>query len=133
MLLRSFVALASAAVIAGCAPRNAVTPGFAVVETAAVDPARTSERIEIDGAHRRLRSVTVMVTGRRLFIERVSVQYSNSDVIEFAVDERVEAGATTRAFDLPGNYRSVRAVEVSYRAETPFAHGLVHLHVYGRR
>lgn len=130
---RSFVASLAALALAHCAPRSAITPGFSVIETESVRPDRTSERVEIDGAHRRWRGLTVMVSGRALFVERVAVEYTNDDVIEFAVNQRVEAGGTTNAFDLPGNYRSIRAVEVFYRPEAPFARGLIRVHVYGRR
>lgn len=130
---RSFVAFLVALSLVHCAPRSAVTPGFSVIETNAVRPDRSSERVEIDGAHRRWRGLTVMVSGRALYVERVAVEYTNDDVIEFAVNQRIEAGGTTSAFDLPGNYRSIRAVEVFYRPEAPFARGLIRLHVYGRR
>lgn len=122
-----------AAALVRCAPRSAITPGFAVVETDPVRPDRESQRIELDGAHRRLRGITVMVSGRALYVERVAIEYTNDDVVEFDVQQRIQPGGTTNAFDLPGNYRSIRAVEVFYRPEAPFARGLIRLHVYGRR
>lgn len=130
---RYFVAWIAAALGAGCAGRTSVPSGFSLCESYAIDPANTRARLEIDGAHRRYRAITVMVSGRALDIDRVTVEYGSEDSIEFAVAERVSAGGLTQSFSLPANYRPIRAVVVDYRAGESFRRGLVRVHVYGAR
>ena len=130
---RYFVASIAALLGAGCAGRTSVPPGFSLCESHAIDPDNTRARVEIDGAHRRYRALTLMVSGRALDIDRVTVEYGSEDAIEFAVAERISAGGLTQTFTLPSNYRSVRAVVVDYRAGASFRRGLVRVHVYGSR
>jgi hypothetical protein len=99
----------------------------------AVHPDRSSERVPIHGAHQRWRKLTVLVSGRPLFIERVTIEYTNDDAIEFAVHQRIEAASTTDVFDLPANYHPIRAVSVYFRPESSFGHELVRVHIYGWR
>lgn len=74
-----------------------------------------------------------MVSGAPVTLFTVRVVYVNDDVIEFSIQERMSPGQCTRALELPTNYRSVRAVELTYRAEPGARPGLARFHVYVKR
>jgi hypothetical protein len=60
------------------------------------------------------RAIQLRVQGGDVEFQRVVVHFENGADSEVEVRDRIQAGGTTRAIDLPGDQRRVRYVEIWY-------------------
>ena len=60
------------------------------------------------------RAIQLRVQGGAIEFQRVVVHFENGSDTDAEVRDRIQAGGTTRAIDLPGDQRRIRSVEVWY-------------------
>ena len=79
------------------------------------------------------RAIQLRVQGGDIEFQRVVVHFENGADTEVEVRDRIQAGGTTRAIDLPGDQRRVRSVEVWYSRDNNWRSRRPTLLVFGRR
>jgi hypothetical protein len=112
--------------------RSTVPAGFVVVASHSVDPSATRGAVE-PHTPGRLRAIVVAASGNRVQLRSVSVVFADEDVLEFAIDETLHEGESTRVLELPTRYRAVREVVFHYLVAPEARRARGTLHVYGLR
>ena len=97
-----------------------------------VDGRRDHDNIRV-GARGGFRAIQLRVQGGDVEFQRVVVHFENGADTEVEVRDRIQAGGTTRAIDLPGDQRRVRSVEIWYSRDNNWRSRRPTLLVYGRR
>lgn len=134
--VRRFVAsgvVLLASVLAGCATSGAVPPGFFEVESRIVRPDRHAITAYVDSSNRHFRAIALQATGHAVVVQRVRVVYTQDDFVDFTEPVVLRAGQCSEPLPLPGNYRSVRVIEISYDVPTNVRATGGRLHVFALR
>lgn len=71
-------------------------------------------RVNARGA---FRAIQLRVEGGAIEFQRVVVHFENGADTDVQIRDRIRAGDTTRAIDLPGDQRRIRSVEIWYSKE----------------
>jgi hypothetical protein len=112
--------------------RSTVPAGFVLVASHTVDPSATRASVE-PHTNGRLRAIVVAASGNRVELRAVRVVFADEDVLEFAIDESMREGDSTRVLELPTRYRAVREVVFLYLVAPEARRARGTLHVYGLR
>ncbi|MBL8682859.1 MAG: hypothetical protein JNK05_27080 [Myxococcales bacterium] len=119
--------------LVGCATARAVPPGYFEVESREVRADRRALNVRVSEYDRRFRAIALQATGHAILVERVRVVYTQDDFVDFTEPVALDAGQCSDPLPLPGNYRSVRAVEVAYRVPSSVRVSGGRLHVFALR
>ena len=80
----------------------------------------------------RFRKLKLAVRKAPIFLHNVKVVYGNGESTNIKVGRRLDKGAESRAFDLPGDKRIIRKIVFNYKSVPTFK-GRAIVMVYGRR
>lgn len=86
----------------------------------------------IGGEEGQFRALRFAVTGNRVAVAQVRVFYGNGTSEFLNVTEHVMPGTFTKAYDLAGNYRVIKRIEVLYQSEFK-GKGQALFRIYGLR
>lgn len=79
-----------------------------------VDGGRDHDEIHVGREDGRFRAIQLRVSGGAIDFQRVIVHYGNGSQEELVFRERIPAGGSTRAIDLPGERRVIHSLELWY-------------------
>lgn len=68
----------------------------------------------------RFKSIWLQVSGSKVHMNDLKVVYSNGEPDDIPVRSEIRAGGQTRALDLRGERRAIKAIEMKYRSQPSF-------------
>ena len=68
----------------------------------------------------RFKSIRLQVSGNKVYMNDLKVVYSNGEPDDIPVRSEIRAGGQTRALDLRGERRAIKAIEMKYRSQPSF-------------
>jgi len=83
-----------------------------------VDGGQDHDMIRVGMQDGRFRAIQIKVEGSAIDFQQVIVHFGNGQRETIAFRERIRAGGTTRAIDLPGDRRVIQGVEFFYARAT---------------
>lgn len=90
------------------------------------------DTIEVGRDRGRYKSLVLVAKNNDVFIKKIKVEFANGERQEIRIDDRLRDGERTRAIDLEGEARVIKAIELVYRARPGFQ-GKALVEVYGER
>jgi hypothetical protein len=78
------------------------------------------------------RQIQLRVKGNGVYMNALTVTFSNRQTVNLPVRNFIPAGSQTRAINLPGGSRSISFVRLDYRS-APNSRGRATVEVWGRR
>jgi hypothetical protein len=110
------IALASVALLFAFALSTVRTQaqGWDFLGDAHVDGGQDHDSIHVGKHDGRFRAIQLRVERGEVFFERVVVHFHDGSHEELVIRDRIPAGGSTRAIDLPGNRRVIESVELWY-------------------
>jgi hypothetical protein len=115
-LLSSLVLLLSFSLAANSQRRDQGEGRWERLGQSRVDGRRDHDNIRVN-ARGAFRAIQLRVQGGAIEFQRVVVHFENGADTDVQVRDRIQAGDTTRAIDLPGDQRRIRSVEIWYGKE----------------
>lgn len=115
-LLSSLLLLLSFSLAANAQRRNPGEGRWERLGQSRVDGRRDHDNIRVN-ARGGFRAIQLRVQGGAIEFQRVVVHFENGADTDVQIRDRVRAGGTTRAIDLPGDQRRIQSVEIWYGKE----------------
>jgi hypothetical protein len=115
-LLSSLLLLLSFSLAANAQRRNQGDGRWERLGQSRVDGRRDHDNIRVN-ARGGFRAIQLRVQGGAIEFQRVVVHFENGADTDVQIRDRVRAGGTTRAIDLPGDQRRIQSVEIWYGKE----------------
>jgi len=115
-LLSSLLLLLSFSLAANAQRRNQGEGRWERLGQSRVDGRRDHDNIRVN-ARGGFRAIQLRVQGGAIEFQRVVVHFENGADTDVQIRDRVRAGGTTRAIDLPGDQRRIQSVEIWYGKE----------------
>jgi hypothetical protein len=134
MFRRSFLAGLAGVAVAGVAAIPAA-PALAAAQWVMLGEQTVGLNVDKDvyyvgGDEGRYDALRFRVLGNRVAFAEARVVFGNGSSQVLDVKEHVNAGETTKAYDLKGNHRVIERIEFLYQSEKPMA-GKAVVQVYG--
>jgi hypothetical protein len=76
--------------------------------------------IRVGRGEGRFKSIRLQVSGNKVYMNDLKVVYSNGEPDDIPVRAEIRAGGQTRALDLRGERRAIKAIEMQYRSQPSF-------------
>ena len=76
--------------------------------------------IRVGRGEGRFKSIRLEVSGNKVYMNDLKVIYSNGEPDDIPVRSEIRAGGQTRALDLRGERRAIKAIEMKYRSQPSF-------------
>ena len=76
--------------------------------------------IRVGRGEGRFKSIRLQVSGNKVYMNDLKVVYSNGEPDDIPVRSEIRAGGQTRALDLRGERRAIKAIEMKYRSQPSF-------------
>ncbi len=89
------------------------------------------DTIPVTASEGRFRRLRLEVEGNAIEVIDLRVTFGNGDEQDVQVRERIAAGGSTRAIDLPGEARVIRSVRLRYKTEGRDARGRATVRLFG--
>jgi hypothetical protein len=90
------------------------------------------DRIEVGGGKGKFRAVQLRVRDNGIFMHDMRITFGNGKRMDVPLREHFRRGSRSRAIDLPGGKRNIRAVRLTYRSEVDHQ-GKAKVELWGRR
>jgi hypothetical protein len=114
MTTRRLVLARVAAVVAGgLSPAAAKTGDWVVLGRREVRPGRDRDRIALSGEGR-FDALRLAVAQNGIYVETMQVRFGNGAVLDFRLRTFIEKDTQSRGFDLPGEVRALRRIDLFY-------------------
>jgi hypothetical protein len=76
--------------------------------------------IRVGRGEGRFKSIRLQVSDNKVYMNDLKVVYSNGEPDDIPVRSEIRAGGQTRALDLRGERRAIKAIEMKYRSQPSF-------------
>jgi hypothetical protein len=90
--------------------------GWQLLGEREADLQRDQDRIDVGRREGTFREIRIAVRGAPVEINRIVVTFTDGKTFSPSIRERFEQNSSSREIDLPGDRRSIRSVDFSYRS-----------------